>query len=111
MNSACGSARSSPGCAGGRRDSTSNPSACWGLSGALRTLRRPDITSPDLKPSDEFLDPLFEKFYERVKLPDLMRKTDYHTLAPFVPLELIDAEIRDKLDAIVTVAQRAAPRR
>ena len=37
-----------------------------------------------LKTSDEFLDPLFQNFYHKLELPNMMRKTDYHTLAPFV---------------------------
>ncbi len=37
---------------------------------------------------------------------NLMRKTDYHTLAHFVPTRELDAEIRDKLDAIVEIARR-----
>jgi len=36
-----------------------------------------------------------------------MRKTDYHALARSVPLEQIDPEIGEKLDAIVEVARTA----
>jgi hypothetical protein len=32
---------------------------------------------PDIKASDDFLDPLFRKFYEKLGLLNLMRKTDY----------------------------------
>ena len=39
------------------------------ISSALSALGKPDPWSPDLKASDEFLDPLFRKFYERLKLP------------------------------------------
>ena len=62
---------------------------------------------PDLKASDEFLDSLFGTFFKELNLPNLMRKTDYHTLAPYVPLEQIDPEIREKLDTIVEVARAA----
>lgn len=61
------------------------------------------------KMSDEFLDRVFEMFYGRLGLPNLMRKSDYHLLAPHVPVELIDPDVRAKLDAIVAVAQRAQP--
>jgi len=45
-----------------------------------------------------------------MNLPDLMRKTDYHTLASYVPVESLGGEAREKLDAIVAVAERAQPR-
>lgn len=63
------------------------------------------------KASDEFLDPVFRNFFEQLGLPNLMKKTDYHTLVPLVPRELIDPEVIEKLDAIVAVAERATPRR
>ncbi|MCX8097446.1 MAG: heat shock 70 family protein, partial [Casimicrobiaceae bacterium] len=73
---------------------------------ALRTLGK-DPWSKDIKASDEFLEPLFERYYERLGLPNLMRKTDYHTLAAFVPVEAIDAEIVQALDEIAAVADSA----
>lgn len=63
----------------------------------------------DTKASDHFLDPLFAAFFEKLKLPNLMPKTDYHVLARHVPREMIDPEIRDVLDAIVEVANAAHP--
>ncbi|MDZ4756370.1 MAG: AAA family ATPase [Phycisphaerae bacterium] len=77
---------------------------------ALAALGKPDPWGPDLKASEEFLHPLFRRFYERVELPNLMRKTDYHTLAPFVSAEEVDPDVRVKLDAIADVASRARPR-
>lgn len=74
---------------------------------ALVTLGKPSPWGPDLKASDEFLDSLFGTLFKELNLPNLMRKTDYHTLAPYVPLEQIDPEIREKLDAIVEVARAA----
>jgi ABC-type taurine transport system ATPase subunit len=79
------------------------------ITSALAALGKPDPWGPDIKASDEFLDPLFQRFYKELKLPNLMRKTDYHTLAPHVPPEAIDPEIREKLDAIAQVAGRARP--
>jgi ABC-type taurine transport system ATPase subunit len=61
------------------------------------------------KSSDEFLDPLFEAYFARLGLENLLRKTNYHVLADLVPQELIDPEITQKLDEIVSVAQRARP--
>lgn len=77
---------------------------------ALETLRRPSPWGPDLKVSDDFLDSALSDFFERLELPNLMRKTDYHTLAPHVPVDEIDQEITEKLDAIVQVARTAHPR-
>jgi hypothetical protein len=76
---------------------------------ALRTLGK-DPWSADIKASDEFLEPLFRQFYQSLELPNLMRKTDYHTLAAFVPAEEIAQEIKDVLKAIEDTA-KAAKRR
>jgi len=74
-------------------------------------LREPnDALWSDVKATDGFLDPLFERFYKEVSLPpDLMRKTNYHVLAKYVQKDNIDPEITEKLDAIVEVAQQAKP--
>jgi ABC-type taurine transport system ATPase subunit len=82
-------------------------SAIQEIRSALEALGKPAPSSPDLKASDDFLDPLFRKFYERLDLPDLMRKTDYLTLAPHIPIDEVDDEVREKLDAIVNVATQA----
>ncbi|MCP4655292.1 MAG: AAA family ATPase [bacterium] len=63
-----------------------------------------------VKASDEFLDPLFAKFFEKQNLPNLMRKTDYHQLAHLVRRELIDDEVIEKLDHLVEIAEKARPR-
>lgn len=79
------------------------------IAQALAALGKPAPDSPDLKASDDFLDPLFRKFFEKLRLPNLMAKTDYHTLAPFVPAALLDPEVREKLDRISEVAAQAKP--
>lgn len=80
------------------------------LENALGKLRKPGPWSPDIKATDEFLDPLFEEYFSRLNLPNLLRKSDYYILADLVPVEKIDPEIVEKLDAIVEVASRAKPR-
>jgi hypothetical protein len=65
--------------------------------------------SPDTKVSDEFLSPLFDHFFKRLNLPNLMRKTDYHTLARHVPKEMIDPEVIGVLDKILAVCLQARP--
>src|SRR3990172_7402721 len=80
------------------------------VSMALQTLGRPGPWSADIKASDDFLDPLFRQYFEKLALPNLMQKTDYHVLARLVPQNQIDPEVIDKLDAIVTVSVQAKPR-
>jgi ABC-type lipoprotein export system ATPase subunit len=77
------------------------------ITEALRTLGRPDPWSADVKASDDFLNPLFDRFIQKIGLPNQMRKTDYHGLARLVPKEEIDLEVISKLDGIVAVARRA----
>ncbi|HKV10429.1 MAG TPA: AAA family ATPase [Thermoanaerobaculia bacterium] len=77
------------------------------VQSAMETLGKGSPWSPDTKVSDDFLDPLFENFYKRLELPNLMRKTDYHTLARYVPRELIDPEVGQVLDRIHEVCLRA----
>jgi len=74
---------------------------------ALRNLD--DRWWSDVKASDEFLDRLFDVFFKRLELPNLMRKSDYHVLAELVLESLIGPEVIEKLDAIVKVAQSARP--
>ena len=76
---------------------------------ARKTLGMTDSSSPDIKATDEFLDPVLKKFYESKGLPVLMRKTDYHILVPYFPKERIDSEIVDVMDQIVSVASQANP--
>jgi ABC-type taurine transport system ATPase subunit len=78
------------------------------ISGALRTLGQ-DPFGATIKASDEFLKPLFAKYFDRLSLPNLMRKANYDALAALVPKEEIDAEVVEKLDAIAEVARQARP--
>jgi hypothetical protein len=80
------------------------------MAASLRTLRRPSPWSSDIKASDEFLDTLFANYFEKLGLPNLLRKTDYHTLAGFLTKDQIDEEIVEKLDLIVEIARKAKPR-
>jgi hypothetical protein len=77
------------------------------VAAALATLGKPAPWSADGKASDDFLQPLFQKFYDKLGLPNAMRKTDYHTLAPYVSGAAIDAEVREILDEITNVAKQA----
>jgi hypothetical protein len=76
---------------------------------ALHTLDKPGPWSRDVKATDDFLDPVFRKFFSKLKLPLTFRKSDYYVLARFVPKEQLDPEIQEKLDRIVAVADSAKP--
>lgn len=77
------------------------------LANALQKLRKPSPWSNDLKVTDEFLDPLFETYFQKLGLPNEMRKTNYHQLAHYVSLAEIDPEISEVLDIIQATAQLA----
>ena len=79
------------------------------IESALKTLGKGSPWDVDVKASDEFLDPLFESYFRKLGLPNLMAKKNFHELAQHVPDSEIDPEIREKLDAIARVAERAAP--
>ncbi len=76
---------------------------------ALRTLGAAPPWGPDVKASDDFLDPLFARFYAAADAPNPMLKTDYHRLAAFLDPGAADPEITEKLDAIADSARRARP--
>lgn len=74
---------------------------------AMRDKNDPWWTN--IKASDEFLDRVFDQFYKGLSLPNLMRKSDYHKLAQFVPTELIDREIIQALDLICSAVPSETP--
>ncbi len=63
--------------------------------------------SPDTKASDDFLDPLFEAFFKKLGVDNLMRKTNYHRLVQYVPTDAIDTEVSEVLNRILAVAEQA----
>ena len=72
---------------------------------ALKTLGKGSPWGSDTKVSDDFLDPLFESFFQKLSMPNLMQKTNYHTLSRYVPKDQIDPELSTVLDAILEVAE------
>jgi ABC-type lipoprotein export system ATPase subunit len=76
---------------------------------ALRLTNKPDPWGPDIKVTDDFLDPLFKLFYERLGTPQRIFKRDYHGLAAAIPLAQISEEVTSTLAAIQDVAGRARP--
>ncbi len=76
---------------------------------ALETLGKPLPWSAEFKVTDDFLDRLFEVFYERLGSANLMRKGNYHQLAQYLAPDRIDPEVTEKLNLIVKVQQDAKP--
>ena len=79
------------------------------VSKAFETLRKESPWGDNVKSSDDFLTPLFETYFAKIDIPNLMTKTNFYVLADHVPEDEIDPEIGEKLDAITRVAESAAP--
>ena len=73
---------------------------------ALTTLGKGSPWTPDAKVSDDFLTPLFEAYFKKLDLPNIMAKKQFYELAAYVPDHEIAPEIGEKLDAIGDVAGR-----
>lgn len=76
---------------------------------ALAITSKPDPWGPDIKATDDFLDPLFKLYYERLGVPQQVFKRDYHGLADAIPVEEISSEVTDVLNALAEVANCATP--
>jgi len=76
---------------------------------ALEIANRPDPWGPDIKVTDDFLDPLFKNYYQKINLPQKTFKRDYHRLANVIDLDRLDSEVSQMLDVIHEVAQQATP--
>ncbi|NQU25839.1 MAG: AAA family ATPase [Candidatus Nealsonbacteria bacterium] len=79
------------------------------VEAAMDTLGKGSPWSDDAKVTDDFLDPLFRKFFQKLNLPNLLGKTHYHRLADYVEKDRIDPEIVSVLDKIVQVSKLARP--
>ena len=79
------------------------------VESALKTLGKGSPWDPGIKASDDFLVPLFEAYFRKLGLPNLMAKKNFHELAEHVPAGEIDPEIGEKLDSVARVAESAAP--
>ena len=78
------------------------------IESALKTLGKGSPWDPDIKARDDFLVPLFDAYFEKLGLPNLMAKKNFYELAEHVPRSEIDPEIVEKLDAVARVAESAA---
>ena len=77
---------------------------------ALQVLAKGSPWDVNTKVSDDFLVPLFETYFKKLKLLNVMAKKNFHELAILVPQNKIVAEVKDKLDAIVRTKREARPR-
>ena len=80
------------------------------MSSAFKTMKKSSPWSEDIKASDDFLDPLFANYSEKLKIRLVLRKGEYHRLVRFMHKDDVPAEVSEKLDAIVVVAKAARPR-
>lgn len=78
------------------------------VSKALQTLGKGSPWSDDVKVTDDFLEPLFKTYSEKLKLPVTLRKNEYYKLAAFVGKDELNSDIGEKLDAILAVARQAS---
>jgi predicted ATPase len=79
------------------------------LEQALETLGKGSPWTDDFKVSDEFIEPLFKKYSGKMNLPLTLRKRDFYLLVKYIPENLFDPEISEKLDRILEVAVKAKP--
>jgi len=76
---------------------------------AMEKLRKGSPWEPSTKVTDDFLNPLFEAFFEKVGLPNLLRKTDYHILVSHLTKDDIDPEVSQVLDRILETHEKSKP--
>lgn len=77
------------------------------LEQALLTLGKGSPWDPETKVSDDFLTPLFQNYFKKLGIPNLMAKRDFHELAYLVPVDKLDPEISEKLTEIIVTASSA----
>lgn len=81
------------------------------ITNALKLTNKPDPWGGDIKVTDDFLDPLFKLFYERLGISQQTFKRDYHGLADAVSVQDLPPEVSEMLNAIVKVASCSKPRK
>jgi hypothetical protein len=79
------------------------------IQAAMDKLDKGSPWDLNTKASDDFFTPLFKTYFKKLGLYNLMDKKNFHELAKYVPVENLDMEIREKLDAIVETAKKGKP--
>ena len=77
------------------------------IESALQALDKADPWGTDIKASDDFLGPVFKRYFEILGLANPMAKKSFYELVSYMPAGDMPSEISDKLDAIAAVAERA----
>lgn len=78
---------------------------------ALSTLGKGSPWGPDVKASDDFLVPVFERYFVKLGLRNRMPKKHLHELVEYLPVEEIDDDVYRTLEVIAEVAARAEANR
>lgn len=71
---------------------------------AIAVMDKPSIWSSEIKATDEFLEPLFKLYSDKLHAP-VLRKTRFFEIAEFMMVDEIDGEISEKLDAVYSLAR------
>ena len=77
------------------------------IESALQALDKADPWGTDIKASDDFLGPVFKRYFEILGLANPMAKRSFYELVAYMPAGDMPSEISDKLEAIAAVAERA----
>lgn len=80
------------------------------VSNAIQTLKGESPWSTDIKASDEVLAPVMRTFSQKLGVPLVMRKSQYHELVRFMQPSDVSGDVRSRLDEILVVADQARPR-
>lgn len=75
---------------------------------ALDTFGKPGPWSPDVKSSDDVLEPIFRSFSKKMGIPLIERKRDFHKLVVLMDPAHVHAEVVEKLNLVVDVANSAS---
>lgn len=78
------------------------------IQAALDKLGKGSPWDLNTKVSNDFLTPLFKTYFKKLGLYNPMDKKNFHELANYVPVEKLDQEIKEKLEAIVQAAHFAS---
>ncbi len=89
------------------KNSAAMQAAIRQIEAALQALSKADPWGIDIKASDDFLGPVFKRYFEILGLANPMTKKSFYELVAYMPAGDMPSEISDKLDAIAAVAERA----
>ena len=75
----------------------------------LDRLMTDQSLSRNIKASEDVLDRIFRDYYANLGLYNRMAKGNFYELVQYIPIDDLDIEIAEKLDAIADVAESATP--